>query len=306
MSDAKETEKPRVTLHIGVHFTADGYLQRSVSANRARLKAHGVHVPAKRHAWSVISKMLENLDGLPPIAEEEDEVRRALLGQSGAQHLFLADDRWAAPLRESVDGEMLYPGIGERVAAVAELFSGAELQISMALINPAVFMSNSFASGTAPRLLSTFVDQVDPAGLRWRDTVEALRAAVPDVPLLIWAEEDAPLIWPTVMRHLFHLPPEEPVAGRILPLKPLLLEEGFERLKTYLIRQAPETPAQYERAIMVFMDKYGREEALAPRCDIPGWGPEDIEVLTAHYEEDLDALAQEEGVTLLLPVTQLE
>ncbi|WP_417280613.1 hypothetical protein [Celeribacter sp.] len=303
MSDAKEIEKPRVTLHIGVHFTADGYLQRSVSANRARLKAHGVHVPAKRHTWGVISKMLEGLDGLPPIVEEEDEVRRALLGNSGAQHLFLADDRWAAPLRDAVDGETLYPGIGARVAAVAELFSASELQISMALINPAIFMSNSFASGTAPRLLSTFVDQVAPSSLRWRDTVDALRKAVPNVPLLIWAEEDAPLIWPTVMQRLFHLPPEVPVSGRILPLKPLLVEEGFERLKTYLISHPPETTAQYEKVILAFMDKYGREEALAPRCDIPGWDAEAIDVLTAHYEEDLDALAQEEGITLLQPVT---
>ncbi|MBW6419321.1 hypothetical protein [Celeribacter sp. PS-C1] len=303
MNDATETEKPRVTLHIGVHFATTQDLQRSVSANHAQLKKHGVHVPAPRHAWRVISKMLETLDGLPPIAAEEAQVRSALLGTSEAQHLFLADARWAAPLRESVDGEILYPGIGDRVAAVAELFSEAELQISLALINPAIFLHNSFASGTAPRLLSTFVDQVAPESLRWRDTVAALRAAVPDVPLLIWAEEDAPLIWPTVMRHLFHLPPEVPVAGRILPLKPLLSQEGFEQLKSSLTSHPPETPVQYEHVIMAFMEKYGREEALSPHCDIPGWDAEDIDILTAHYEEDLEALAQEEGITLLQPVS---
>ncbi|WP_321364975.1 hypothetical protein [uncultured Celeribacter sp.] len=304
MSDTQANDAQRVTLHIGLHFTSADYILKAIGANRTCLKEHGIYVPPKRHAWGTINAMLKRLDGLPPIAEEATEVRTTLLGKAQAQHLFLSDERWASPLRTALEGKTLYPEIGTHVRAVAEIFSSSELQIGLSLINPAIFLSESFASGTGAHLLKTFVEEVDPATLRWRDTLNDLRAALPDIPLVVWAEEDAPLIWPAVMHRLFHLPPDVPLSGRILPLKPLLHDEGYERLQTYLTSHPPKTREQYERVVMVFLNKYGREEALAPRCSIPGWGAEDIEVLTAHYEEDLDSFAQDDSITFLQPVTQ--
>ncbi|SFJ35825.1 hypothetical protein [Celeribacter neptunius] len=295
-----------VNLHIGVHFTANGYLPENVQENEERLKANGIYTPTMRHARAVILSMLEQLDGLPPIKPEEEEVMMRLLGQPSAGKLFLSDDRWSASLRDSFSGDMLYSEIAERVAPVTELFASSDLQISLSLINPAVFLYNSLTSGTAQSRIQGFLERVDPETLRWRDTIAALRSAVPDVPLLIWCEEDAPLIWPRVLHKLFNLSGDQPLTGALAPLRPLLEDEGFIRLDAYLRSHPPETQAQYEQVILLFLDKYGRPDVLAPRCDIPGWDDIDIEAVSAHYEEDIAELAQSEGITFLLPGTQAE
>lgn len=290
-----------INLHIGVHFAGAAYLPESLNANEGLLKKTGMHAPSPRQARAAILGMIDQLDGLPPILPEEEAVLSRLRGDTGARNLFMFDDRWAAPLRSAFNGDILYSEIDERVLPVAELFASSKLQISLSLLNPGVFLNNSLSSEPAEKHVRDFIKRIDPETLRWRDTVAKLRKALPDVPLLLWCEEDAPLIWPDVLRHLFNLPDDCPVLARLAPLRPLIEKEGFIRLETYLRKHPPETRAQYEQVIMLFLDKYGKHEALIPHCDVPSCNAETLEIMSANYEEDVAYLAQQDGITFLLP-----
>lgn len=299
-------ERPtQVTFHIGVQFSTGRDILLSAKANANLLRARDISLPPIRKARKIIDETLRRLDGMPPIPEEQDALLAELTAPGKVAHLVLDDDLRAGSLRDLFTGPTLYNGIETRIAPVAELFSNTSFRLSLALINPAVFLDRALASGTAIRALQSFVEAAHPAELSWREMVQRLRRAMPDVPLTIWCDEDAPLIWPRVLRHLFALPQHATPEARLLPLQPLLEPEGLTRLRAYLAKFPPETDAQYERVILLFLDKYGIEDALSPRCDIPGWDSAKIAEVTARYEDDIAALAQEEGVTLILPDTPL-
>jgi hypothetical protein len=296
---------PQVTLHIGVQFSSGRDILLSARANAQLLREQGVFLPPIRKARKTIDETLRRLDGMPPIPEEQTELLTSLTGPGEVRHLVLDDDLRAGSLRDLFNGPALYNGLETRIAPTAELFSQTQFRLSLALINPAVFLDRALASGNATRTLQSFAETADPTRLSWREMVQRLRRAMPEVPLVLWCDEDAPLIWPQVMRHLFALPQGAILKARLQPLQPLLEPEGLTRLRAYLEKFPPDTHAQYERVILLFLDKYGIEDALSPRCDIPGWDSAKIAEVTARYEDDIVALAQDEGVTLILPDTPL-
>lgn len=290
-----------VTLHIGTHFTASRYLDKVLEANMSTLSEAGVHVPTQRHARSVLIGMLKELDGLPPIFEEEQAVLDRLLGKSPADKILLWDDRWSAPLRNAFEGDHLYAPMARIAPRVAELFSCSEFQISLSVMNPAVFLEFARRSDTVPKHIADFLSRVSPDTLSWRDTIDALRHKLPNVQILIWAEEDAPLIWPNVIRRLAHLPEGAPLTGHHLPAAHLLEAEGLTRLKTYLETHPPRTATQHEQVMTVFLEKYGKPEMLTPTCELPGWTDADIARVSARYEADLIALSEEDGIDVIAP-----
>lgn len=294
-------KKPRITFHIGMHHTNSQLLTRFAKTNGKRLQENDVYVPPARRARKTLTAMLTQLDGLPPIASEEQHLLGELLDKSTSSHLFLNDEGRAGAMRDLFSGDVFYEGIETRLAPVAELFSTSDLRFSLTLVNPAILLHRALESGDAPHKLRSFVEATDPTLIRWRPVIQRLRDVFPEIPLTIWCDEDTPLVWYRLLKTLFNLPTPTDMNSLLLPIEPLLKEEGVARLKAYLVNFPPKTERQYARLALLFLEKYGTEEALAPRCDIPGWDDDVIERVSDNYEDDIALLAQDEGITFLLP-----
>ena len=58
---------------------------------------------------------------------------------------------------------------------------------------------------------------------------------------------------------------------------------------------------QKNRATEAFLAKFALPEELAEEADMPGWSAEKVESLTALYDEDVELVKKNPGVTFLMP-----
>jgi molybdopterin-guanine dinucleotide biosynthesis protein A len=295
----------RISLHIGAHHTRTPRLVGAMKVGERAFGRLNIATPGPTTYRPIIDQELSRLDGLPPILDEEDAVLAHILGEnSTADHLVMINEDWAGDLDMMFRGGQLYTGIGRSVSRVAELFSQHDVHISMAIRNPAFLINAALTTPSIPTSLKWFLDANDPLNLSWVAPVDLLQKAVPNARLTLWCEEDTPLIWPRIIRHIAHVPDDTAIRGVLAAANDVLTPEGMARLRTFLRNHTLTTSQQYERTILAFLDKYADESVMTASCDVPGWTAETVHDLSLNYEEDIATLARRDDVTFLLPETQ--
>lgn len=197
-------------------------------------------------------------------------------------------------------GDVLYGQGGERLYGFTQIFPDADAEFHLAIRNPASFLPDLRA-----RVMSKghgdVLQDVDPRGLRWSDTVRAIKEANPGVPLTVWCDEDAPLIWPEVLQAISGHSLETRLEEDEELLSDLMTEPGLLRYRTYCRDHPPQTVAQRRRIVTAFLEKFGRPERLAADVEVPGWSGALVDELTQTYLRDVDRIARIPGVRLIAP-----
>ncbi|PRY95480.1 hypothetical protein BCF33_1101 [Hasllibacter halocynthiae] len=291
----------QVAFHIGAHCTDDDGLRKALERNADALAARGTAVPPPNRYRTLMRETVERLDGRPPAPETARALLDSILGGGEAarpERLVLANENFFCTIPRIFAGGAWYAGAGDRTKALASLFPGARPELFLALRNPATALPA--IKRRAPDMdYATLMHGTDATTLRWSDLVRRLRAAMPDVPLTVWCNEDTPAIWPDLLRALAGVPWDEPMAGDNVLLKQLLSPEGMGRYRAYLAKHPPASAAQRRRIIGAFFDKFALPAATWEDADIPGWTDETVETLTAIYDEDAWEVANMDGVTFL-------
>ena len=128
-----------------------------------------------------------------------------------------------------------------------------------------------------------------------------MRAAAPEARLVVWCNEDTPLIWPEILRAMGAMPDSMEIRGLNDFLGTIMSAEGVQRMESYLATHPVKTPAQRQRVVTAFLDKYALADELVMELDQPGWTTELVERLTANYLDDCATIAAMQGVTFLAP-----
>ncbi len=283
----------QVVFHIGAHCTDGDQLVRTLLKNRGLLARRGVVVPGPGRYRRVLGEVLGLLDGAPVSAEAEEAMLDGIVETDAADRLILSDADFLCPATEVLaDGELY--GAVARSARLAHAFPSAEIGFALGLRNLASFLpalSEATGTGLPPRL--------DPRALSWVGVVEGLRAANPEAEILVWCDEDTPLLWPEILRELAALDPTDPVEGSHDLARRLLGDEGNARYARFLERWPPADEYSRRRALAAHLAKYATDEALEQEIGLDGWTEELVEELSAAYEEDLEEIATIPGVMVL-------
>lgn len=295
----------RITLHIGAHYTRTPRLVGAINNCERVFKRLNFATPRPSHYRPIIASELERLDSLPPIKDEEDAVLAQILGeQHAAQHLVMINEDWAGDRTMMFKGGQLYTGIGASVSRVAELFSQHDVHITMAIRNPAFLINTALAAPATPASLKWFLKSNDPMDLSWVAPVEQLQQALPKAQITMWCEEDTPLIWPRILRHVANIPEDTAIRGTMAAIADSLQPEGIDRFRTFMRNHPLTSAVQYERAVLAFLDKYADENLMTASCTVPGWSAETVHDVSLNYEDDIATLAAKDKVTFILPATQ--
>ncbi len=142
---------------------------------------------------------------------------------------------------------------------------------------------------------------VDPRSVRWSDVIADIVSANPGCPMVVWCNEDTPLIWPEVMREVTEHPPELRLKGGFDILGQIMESEGMKRLRAYLGTHPPQNEMQRRRILAAFLDKYAKPDEIEETIDVPGWTEELVEEMTADYEDDLLRIQALPGVSFIAP-----
>lgn len=290
----------QVVYHLGAHCTDEDKLFRCLLKNKGELARIGTIVSGPGRYRRVLREAMNTLRGEPASAELQEAMLAAVMDEDHAERLVFSNEQFVCAARAVLAENMLYPMIGEKVQWLRNLFPEADAEFFLGLRNPATLVPALFAR-CKEEAFEQFIAGVIPTELRWSETLGAIRASVPEARLVVWCNEDTPLLWPEILREMGAMPPGMEIAGVNDFLGTIMTDEGVRRMESYLASHPVKTSQQRQRVVTAFLDKYARPEEVEMEMDLPGWTEGVVEALTATYLEDLDRIAAMEGVTLLKP-----
>lgn len=290
----------QLILHTGAHYTEEDRLLKSLQSNHDLLTQAGTHVPSPATYRGLFRDTLNAMYKTSASDGARDVLLDAVMGDSDADRVIFSDANFfRTPATAVVEG-MLYPAAPVRMMRMAQLFPEDELQIFMGIRNPATLLPVLY-DVSADKSPPQFWGDKDPLDVRWSDTLALLRDSAPEIPVTVWCNEDAPLIWGQIMREMAGLPTMAPLDGEFDLLETIMRPEGMKRFKSYLASHPEMTMAEHPRVIAAFLDKYVIDDALEEELDMPSWTEELVEEMTEVYDEDVARIQEIPGVRVILP-----
>ncbi|MFC6687602.1 hypothetical protein [Jhaorihella thermophila] len=290
----------QIVFHAGAHVTDEDRLLKCLLRDRDALTARGVSVPGPRRYRPLIKNAFAAMEEAEPAEDARDVLIDAILDEEIADRVFLSNEHFFGSRRFAVIDNQFYPLAEQRLRHLRSLFPQDQIELFMAIRNPATFVP-ALLRDAAPRTVRTVLETSDPRALRWSDLFVRIRAAVPDVSITVWCNEDTPLIWGQILREAAGLEPTEEVSGALDLIAEIMKESGFRRLQDYLAKAPPMTEVHRRRVLAAFLDKYAREDAVEEELDLAGWTEELVEELTEDYDDDVARIQHIPGVNLIAP-----
>lgn len=290
----------RVIIHAGAHHTDDDRILKCLLRNKEDFSRRGIAVPGPGKYRSLLKESFNAMEVAEPAAGARDVLIDAILDEENAERLILSNAHFFGSQRFAVVDGLLYPLAEMRMAQLCRLFQPDQVEMAIALRNPATFLPAVLGRASAEKVSDT-LRGLDPRQLRWSDMLIRLRAALPDLPLTVWCNEDTPLLWAEIIRDLAGLPAGEKIVGGFDLLGELMSAEGMQRFRAYLKQHPTMTDIQKRRVIAAFLGKFGLEDALEEELDLPGWTDALVDEMTDLYDEDILRIQQIPGLRLLTP-----
>lgn len=287
----------QITLHLGAHATDDDRLMRSLMGNADLLAREGTYVPGPSRFRTAMRDVVTRLKGAPASQEVEEVLLETILDTGDARHIVLSNDAFLCGASMIMAGGGYYAR-ADRSAWLRKLFPSHQVRFALGLRNPATHVAALMAR-QKDRSLQDFMQGVKPEALAWSAPVAAILAANPGTPLLVWCNEDTPLLWPELMRRVADYRGAGPLQGG-LDMAATLLPDGRLKALEGLLQAAPPPDAMaWRRAVAGFLRQHARPEELQQEIDLPDWGAWMVERMSAAYDADCAQLRGFPGVTFL-------
>lgn len=290
----------QVVFHLGAECTDDDRLVRSLLRDRESHLARGVAIPAPGRYRATLLQAVDTLEGAGPDIRPPAIPVDLFADADDTARIVFSQPALLGPAWEAGTPAALHPRAGLRAAILARLFPGAEIAFLMALRNPATLVPALAAPGPGATQAAVPI-AADPLGLSWLPAVTALREAVPEAQIILWCNEDAPLIWPEILRLAAGLGPDDPVPAGSDLTAALLTAEGAARLAAYLARHPPRDAAASRHVFRAFLERFAAPGALETEIGLPGWDEALVAELTRIYDNDCEIIARLAGVDMILP-----
>ena len=289
----------RIAYHLGAHCTDDERLLRCLLKNRTVLLDDGVVVPDPARYRNLIRDTAIQLKGRAASTDTQALVLEQIMDEALADRLILSWDCFLAFPQWVIKGG-LYPMGPERLRAITQIFPEIEAEFHLAIRNPATFLPELFRRQKG-KSYTDFMDNTPPMALRWSDLIAGILQHNPGVPLVVWCDEDTPLLWPQVLQIVSGHTEDVSLDGGDDLLNTLISPDGIRRMSAYLETHPPANEAQRRRVVSAFLDKFALPEQLEFEIEMPDWTEDLVTELTTQYERDCALIQQMPGVTFLAP-----
>ncbi len=292
----------QVILHTGVHCTDDDRLLKGLLRNAEAWRHEGVAIPGPSKYRALLTEAMNKLRGGIPEPGTRDLLLDAILQQDSGQisRLVLSNDNFFSVPKLMFQNGYIYQRAEERLTSFMQAFEGDKVQLFMGLRDPASFLPAAFAA-TPHDSFAAFMEGVDPMRFRWSDLIRRIKGAQPDLPIVLWCNEDTPFLWGQIIREMAGIKLSRKITGAFDLYSQIISREGMQRFRAFLKENPTITESQKRRVMMAFLDKYALDEAMEEELNLDGWDGPYVDMLTELYEDDLEVISEMEGVRLLTP-----
>ena len=291
----------RVVFHIGAHQTDQDRLVRSLLKNRDLLARQQVAVPGPGRYRVVLRDVVNRLRGEPATAEAEELLIEAIADRDTPEVLFLSNDSFMCLPQRALDEGRLYAR-AFKTAWLRQLFPRHETAFALALRDPSSFVPALFQARANRDLdFEDYMTGLDPHALRWSEVIETIRAHNPDAEIIVWCNEDTPLVWGAVMQAVTGVSGDAALDGVLDIALQIVSEEGAAAIEAHFGRAPHFDGPEVRRALGRLIEAHGRPDELADVIDLPGWDEDLIARLSAAYDADVARIAAMPGVRFIAP-----
>jgi len=290
----------QVVIHAGAHMTDEDRLIACLHDDAATLARHGTHVPGSESYRRLLRDQMHTAQKTTLPDDARDSVMAATGTPGDTARLVLGNHGFFGTPKMSVGGARFYPAADMRLGLLDRIFGPDDIELFFGLRNPATLLP-ALLPDTPFSTVTELLRGDDPAHLRWSETIARIRAALPDIPVTVWCNEDTPIVWAEVLRAMAGTDESVPLKGEFALLPEIMTKAGHQRFSAYIEARPGLTDAQKRRVVMAFLDKFADESAIEEELDVPEWGPGMVETLSALYDEDVTEIAGMDGVRMILP-----
>lgn len=273
---------------------------RVLLRNKGDFAKRGVAVPGPSTYRQLLRDSLNALDAAAPSEQAREVLLDAILDDDTADRLILSNAHFFGAPRAAVQAAQLYPKATERLLSMSRLFPKDEIELFMAMRNPASFLPAVFAQ-SPKRDIERFLGHSDPTVITWSELLLRIRETVPNIAITVWCSEDSPLIWAQIIREMAGLEHGQKIIGGFDLLSTIMSKEGMKRFRGYLKEHPNMNEIQKRRVIAAFLDKFALEDQIEEELDLPGWTEDLVDAMTHGYDEDMYAVQRIPGVQLIAP-----
>jgi hypothetical protein len=290
----------QVIFHTGAHCTDEERLLKCLLRNKEEFANAGTSVPGPGRYRYLLKDAFNAMQNAAPSPDARDILIDAILDDEICDRLILSNAHFFGSQRFAVGNGEFYPDAAERMAQTQVLFRFEQIEMFMAIRNPATFLP-AVMEKVSRRKYAERMGDWDPRELRWSDLIERLRQAVPQISLTVWCYEDSPLIWSQIIREIAGVEPGRDIVGGFDLLNSIMSPEGTKRFHEYLAKHPDMPEVQQRRVISAFLDKFAIDDQVEEELDLPGWTDELVDELTEIYDEDVFRIQRIPGVQLIAP-----
>ena len=290
----------QIAFHIGANCTDEDRLLKSLLKNADVLSGLGIKVPGPGKYRKLIRETLHSLNGAPPAPNARQVLLDAILDEDEPERLVLSNANFICIPNRIFDEGRFYVQAEFKVRSLLELFPQDQITFYLGLRDPATFLPEAYAQSKAPDFAS-FIQGTPLGDIRWSDVIARIRQNAPAAEVVVWCNEDTPLIWADLIRRIAGIDRMTKITGGFDLLAHLMSADGLARFLAYLRDHPPRTETQKRRIIAAFLDKYTRPEDIETEVDLPGFDAATVQELSLRYDEDVALIARMPGVTLVTP-----
>lgn len=290
----------QVVYHLGAHSTDEDGIVRALAANRAALAERNIIVPHPKRYRLVLRDALLALRGGPADMATQDTVLAACSDSDHVDRLIFSHEFFLCVPERVITEQGFYVMVPDKLQPLANIFPEAETEFHMALINPATLV-HALVRRQPDRSYDDVMQGQDPRRLRWAPIVRQMVEKAGGRKLVLWCNEDLPMIWPEVIRRVGGVPPDMPMAGEDAILERIMTPEGLKRLRSYLASHPPQSVTQRRKIASAFLDKFVKPEEVEVELPLPGWTDELVDDISALYDLDVAEIMEMPGVEFIAP-----
>lgn len=292
----------KVVFHIGAHSTDEDRLIKSLLKNRAILSKKGIIVPGPSRYRNLIRQTIQSLNDSAVTIETQNALLDAIVDEDNVARLILSNENFVSFPNWIFGGKNLYFSAGEKIKTLASLFSGPDdnSEIFLSIRNPATFIPAVYAK-TKDLSFMDYLREVNPYSVRWSDVVESIKQANPNKRLVVWCNEDTPLIWKQILLSITGVSADNSFEGEHDLLAEIMSQEGMQRYTAYLKSHPPQDNLQASRIVTAFLDKFAIADKIEEELEAPGWTVELVDRITDQYELDIQRIAEMPDIEFLEP-----
>ncbi|MGB0901917.1 hypothetical protein [Halocynthiibacter sp.] len=291
----------KIAYHIGAHSADGDNLLRGLLKDKERLLQSGIAVPGPGKYRRRLREALAYAQDVPMTQAQGQEILEAILEGEQPQRLVMSAPNFMGFPKFAIEKNILYPDAHDRISNLINLLPADESEIHLSISSPVSFVPAVMALNTTKNQ-NPQVTGADPRRLLWSELIQRLRQSCPNAPLVVWCQEDTPMIWSEVLLTVAGLAASvKPLEASNDILSEIMTQEGLQRYQAYMQARSPMTQQQHSAVAAAFLDKFAVPDALEMEINMPSWNAELIEQAMEVYEEDTARIMSMPDVDMIQP-----